>query len=1436
MVEGALIGKYLSQNDQFKLISDLIQNDDFDQALELIESVSLDIPIGSSIEVSIFDKVTEKVVEHASMKDEHKEMICSSRSEMNDVLRTSARLLCHFPNAWERFQTWMCYQLNDIVSENFSHLFDDKFGKITVQPFFDFFFREQNSHLEHEKLHLNILSLFDFLEAVYLFDENENKISTKNLDLIVVPLLGCNSEDIAESCCKLMRWHIKSLSGCCNVDGNFDKLVWNFIRQLYTEDSLHPWKQKNSLSFLLRFLLTSNPSPELISYIKTDMFWEHIQRELDQEVYERRKLALSILKLTIQKLSAHTTDFKTTFFTWNNPPSADVLNSWKKFTTLYEMIALDTSLNQIEAAQQDIIKIFDNVHLHHSWGLILVSTGLRSSMESVRKYMMSLMFLITNMSVFSSKIPLLTKTLLPAAMLAHYFDVKDGNCPHGEKLSSFVSGLLTHTVTDLSDLLSEILKLLIEKGTSFDPSRIYVSFGILQFFQQNKVKAINSEHLSLIRKLYEFEAEEEVLETTIQTVYLKLLLYIDPFVSASELLFTLVSHVKFKRGSYEYVEPLFEDYRDLSVSQFDELQAKENLMPNIGKDTIFDLLALLIFDFKNIEITPNLLIEISRSKQVIPDCTPYAVTFLGEMLSGKPSSEYTYEDTIALVSYSSFTISTWKSVNVESLIQSVKTDFSIDKFRFFVEVYKKTYECRFDTIDLTLDDLLGIYESIRKSVNQGSRESFKVKDSVYSTYFDFLITFLKTYALNRDSSNPDNDELHVLLHLVDDNINKHNGNYLGNLAVCKLLYFILDCYIHCSTSVSTDDIFIVRSIFEKISSIWVGISNERLVLKERDLHQSVIRALFHPVILYFGSKQHIENLTAQLEKHAQTIISLGYSRRCLLPLLASQLRTFMKFHGESLKEGVDYWWLINILISAFKQPQTDVNLFKLKPVISRLYDQKLNCYYIKGDELYGKVYGPDEVLARVAIIDCILYANSQFKAQLIKKVSEKGNALCAISRTDGAEALQRMLQWQLLLLSMQTTDQAKINENSILKILKSIEDESFPPVRVYKEWFISSKVVDYYKTGTSKFAEDYLFSLLDDHSKPVFTVSAEKICFMVLKELKNDEGKYGFNQLLDRFICTLIPNAASNKPLVRHFSNSLMIPLWPIFEIYLSDHTLRNIIKNLYVNAKKTQIFGQYRAGDANTWDLQDDRKLTNMFGGVLKKTIDHVCPYISQSTFEKYLQVKNIIPIGLDERSLWLDKRETNTDADDSGNTAFDTSPLQTKSGAWETVLDLDKGKSNEIVTRSDLIVVSSLVDKAPNLGGICRLCDVLGVGLLTVQDIKVKKHPQFKNVAVTADRWMPIKEVPLDNIATFMKEKKKEGYTLIGLEQTDKSVKLDNHFQFPKKSLILLGTEAFGIPGPLLSELDLCLEIQQFGVVRSMNIQTATAVIVHSYTVQHM
>ena len=142
--------------------------------------------------------------------------------------------------------------------------------------------------------------------------------------------------------------------------------------------------------------------------------------------------------------------------------------------------------------------------------------------------------------------------------------------------------------------------------------------------------------------------------------------------------------------------------------------------------------------------------------------------------------------------------------------------------------------------------------------------------------------------------------------------------------------------------------------------------------------------------------------------------------------------------------------------------------------------------------------------------------------------------------------------------------------------------------------------------------------------------------------------------------------------------------------------------------------------------------------------------------------------------------------------NEVSSSSFYKLKSGAWNTIMDADavvddvNNTNNSVrgseIPRSELIVVSSLVDKPPNLGGICRLCDVLGAGLLTLHDIEVKNHINFKTVAVTADQWMPMIEVKMENIKQYLLDKKREGYTLIGLEQTDKSIELNNDLKFPK------------------------------------------------------
>ena len=71
--------------------------------------------------------------------------------------------------------------------------------------------------------------------------------------------------------------------------------------------------------------------------------------------------------------------------------------------------------------------------------------------------------------------------------------------------------------------------------------------------------------------------------------------------------------------------------------------------------------------------------------------------------------------------------------------------------------------------------------------------------------------------------------------------------------------------------------------------------------------------------------------------------------------------------------------------------------------------------------------------------------------------------------------------------------------------------------------------------------------------------------------------------------------------------------------------------------------------------------------------------------------------------------------------------------------------------------------------------------------------------------------------------------------MEQTANS-KMLNEYKFPKKCVLLLGKEKEGIPQEYLSILDECIEIPQFGVIRSLNVHVSGALCLWEYTKQNL
>lgn len=180
---------------------------------------------------------------------------------------------------------------------------------------------------------------------------------------------------------------------------------------------------------------------------------------------------------------------------------------------------------------------------------------------------------------------------------------------------------------------------------------------------------------------------------------------------------------------------------------------------------------------------------------------------------------------------------------------------------------------------------------------------------------------------------------------------------------------------------------------------------------------------------------------------------------------------------------------------------------------------------------------------------------------------------------------------------------------------------------------------------------------------------------------------------------------------------------------------------------------------------------------------------------------------------------------------------PLQTKSGTWDakSLIETNEHRTNKVHSPNnglEIIVIASLIENAHNLGGLSRVSEIMGVATLCFHSKEILKSKDFTSVSVSSEIWLPILELKIADIAEYFCAKKLEGYSVVGIEQTDRSIILGKEgYKLPKKVVLLLGSEKFGIPAELLAELDICVEIPQKGETRSMNVQTAAAVVLYEF-----
>lgn len=138
-------------------------------------------------------------------------------------------------------------------------------------------------------------------------------------------------------------------------------------------------------------------------------------------------------------------------------------------------------------------------------------------------------------------------------------------------------------------------------------------------------------------------------------------------------------------------------------------------------------------------------------------------------------------------------------------------------------------------------------------------------------------------------------------------------------------------------------------------------------------------------------------------------------------------------------------------------------------------------------------------------------------------------------------------------------------------------------------------------------------------------------------------------------------------------------------------------------------------------------------------------------------------------------------------------------------------------------------------NVGAIFRTADAIGISKIylsgytpTPVDRFGDSRKDFAKSALGSEKTTPweYKKTPTNLIERI----KKEGYQIISVEQSAKSIDYKKIKPKPK-TLVILGNEVFGISKKLLSKSDYIAEIPMRGKKESLNISVAAGIVLYRW-----
>lgn len=148
-----------------------------------------------------------------------------------------------------------------------------------------------------------------------------------------------------------------------------------------------------------------------------------------------------------------------------------------------------------------------------------------------------------------------------------------------------------------------------------------------------------------------------------------------------------------------------------------------------------------------------------------------------------------------------------------------------------------------------------------------------------------------------------------------------------------------------------------------------------------------------------------------------------------------------------------------------------------------------------------------------------------------------------------------------------------------------------------------------------------------------------------------------------------------------------------------------------------------------------------------------------------------------------------------------------------------------------SGVVLVLDNVRSAHNTGSAFRTADAFGVDKIYLGGIcPVPPSPELRKVALGAEEVVPFEHV--QDVPALVRQLQADGYTVIAVEQTVHSVKLDAFRREPgTRYALVFGNEVEGVQQEVVDACDFSLEIPQQGTKHSLNVSVSVGVVLWAF-----